>query len=177
MSARTYDNKPQTVRTFEGAMMTTDQNMGFWAGKQFRMYRLFAAATQLRFVCARDFLLTAQTLYVDDGSATLTVKTGATPSGVWTPLSTVIAKNRIGMNPVPLNIIEAGGTFTGGTEREVIRADTGVGPGVGFENRLPPGGRGLPAGTYYFDIAVTGTTAGIYNFEWEELSTVNGVAV
>ena len=165
----------ESVRSFRGAAFTSDQNMGFWQGKQFRMYKVFNANTQLRFVCAKDFLLTAQTLYVDNGEATLTVKTGATPSGVWTPLASIIAKNRIGMNPVPVNIVEGGGTFTGGTEREVIRADSGNGAGVGFENRLPPGGRGLPAGTYYFDIVITGITAGIYNFEWEELDTVNGV--
>lgn len=26
-----------------------------------------------------------------------------------------------------------------------------------------------PLGVYYFDIPVTGTTSGIYSFEWEEL--------
>lgn len=166
----------ESLRTYKGAIMTTDQSMGFWEGKQFRMYQLFSANTQIRFTCARDFLLTAQTLYVDNGEATLTVKTGATPTGVWTAVPSVIAKNRIGMNPVPLNVVEVGGAWTGGTEREVIRADSGGGQGVGFENRLPPGGRGLPAGTYYFDITVVGTTAGIYSFEWEELDTVNGVA-
>ncbi len=177
MSALTPTGERVSLRSFRGAQMTSDQNMGFWEGRQFRMYRVFIANTQLRFTCARDFLLTAQTLYVDDGLATLTVKTGSTPSGTWVPLTSVIAKNRIGMSPVPLNVIEAGGTFTAGTEREVIRSDSGAGAGVGFENRLPPGGRGLPAGTYFFDIVVTGATAGIYNFEWEELDSVNGVPV
>lgn len=170
-----FRNIREGFRSFRGAMMVTLQNMGLWEGKQFRQYRVFAANTQLQFVCPVDFVLTDQLLYVDDGLAQVRVLTGATPSGTWTDIATQAAKNRLGsVTYVGLNKMKAGGTFTGGTERELFRADSGGGAGVSFSN-ISTNVRILPAGTYYFDITVTGATAGIYSFEWEELGTVNGV--
>lgn len=165
----------ESVRSIRGAIMVTLQSMGLWEGKQFRQYRVFAAATQLQFVCTKDFILTDQLLYVDDGLAQVRILTGATPSGTFTDIATQSAKNRLGTNTyVQANKMQAGGTFTGGTERELFRADSGGGAGVSFSN-ISQNPRVLPAGTYFFDITVTGATAGIYSFEWEELSTVNGV--
>ena len=165
----------ESLRTFRGALLVQLQSMGLWEGKQFRMYRVFSAATQLQFVAARDFILSDQTLYVDDGLAQVRILTGATPAGTFTDVTTQTGKNRLGnVTYVQLNKVQAGGTFTGGTERELFRADSGGGAGVAFSN-VSQNVRILPAGTYYFDITVTGATAGIYSFEWEELSTVNGV--
>lgn len=165
----------ESFRTFRGALMSTLMTMGLWDGKQFRQYRAFSAATQLRFVAATDFILTGQTLYCDNGLAQVRVLTGATPAGTWADTPTQQAKNRLGtVTYVQQNKMQAGGTFTGGTERELFRSDSGGGQGVSFSN-VDGNPRVLPAGTYYFDITVTGTTDGIYSFEWEELGTVNGV--
>ena len=175
MLGLSFSSIRESLRSFRGALMVTIQSMGLWEGKQFRMYRVFAAATQLQFVCSKDFILTRQLLYVDDGLAQVRVLTGATPSGTFTDIASQAAKNRLGTNTyVQQNKMQAGGTFTGGTERELFRADSGGGAGVAFSN-IEDNPRVLPAGTYYFDVTVTGTTAGIYSFEWEELSTVNGV--
>ena len=160
------------LRTWRGAMLVQMQSMGFWRGKQFRAYREFSLAgagtLTLRFVCAKDFLLTSQSLYVDDGAARLVVSTGGTPAGSWVAVPTVNAMFRIGIDPVTSNILTSGGSVTGGTEREVLRSDSGGGAGIGFDNRIS-GVRGLPAGTYYFTITATGTTTGMYSFEYEEL--------
>lgn len=165
----------ESIRTFRGAVMNALMTMGLWEGKQFRQYRVFNAATQLRFVAAVDFVLTAQTLYCDNGLAQVRVLTGATPSGTWTDTATQTGKNRLGtVTYTQLNKMQAGGTFTGGTERELFRSDSGGGQGVSFSN-VDGNPRVLPAGTYYFDVTVTGSTDGIYSFEWEELGTVNGV--
>ena len=167
----------ESVRSFRSAIMVQLQSMGLWDGKQFRMYRAVAGAQQLQFVCARDFILSDQTLYVDEGTVQVRILTGATPSGTFTDITTQTGKNRLGtVTYVQLNFMKAGGTFTGGTEREIIRADAGVGPGNAFSN-IAANVRVLPAGTYYFDITVVGTSTGIYSFEWEELGSVNGVVV
>lgn len=165
----------ESIRSFRGAILVVVQSMGLWDGKQFRQYFPFTGATQLQFVCARDFILTRQLLYVDDGLAQVRVLTGATPAGTFTNTESQAAKNRLGtVTYVQQNFMKSGGTFTGGTERELFRADSGAGVGIAFLN-VEDNARVLPAGTYYFDITVTGITGGIYSFEWEELSTVNGV--
>lgn len=170
----------ESVKIFRNSLMVCMQSMGFWQGKQFRCYRQITAAgagtAQFRFTCARDFLLNAQQLYCDDGRIEVKIFTGATPSGVWTPIATTNAKNRIGAAAlyVNQNVPEAGGTFTGGTERELLIADSGAGQGVGYENRIL-GDRGLPAGTYYFTATFPGAVSALYAFEWEELDTVAGV--
>lgn len=167
----------ETIRSFRSAVMVQLQSMGLWEGKQFRVYLPFAAARQVRFTCTRDFILSDQILYVDDGQGQVRILTGATPSGVWAAVTTQSGKNRLGTNTyVQLNTVEDGGTFTGGTERELFRSDAGAGQGISFSN-IQQNVRVLPAGTYFFDITVTGTTAGIYSFEWEELGSVNGVVV
>lgn len=174
-----YRLETHSERSFRGARMTQpDMNMGFWEGRQQRAYHEITANTQLRFVAGRDFLLTFQNLYIEDGSILLRVFTGSTPAGVWTPVTTVVQKNRIGAAAanIPLNALQSGGTFSGGTERERLRVDAGAGQGVGFENRLG-GVRGLPAGTYYFDFTSPGAVLGLYSLEWEELDTIAGEPV
>lgn len=158
---------------FRGALLVQMMSAGFWRGKEFRAYREITANTQMRFHATKPFLLTYQSLYCDDGRVTMKIYTGVTPSGVWTPITTINAKNRLTSNPVPENTMDAGGSFTGGTERELLCSDSGGGQGAGYENRLG-GTRGLPAGDYYFDIVVagTGTTYAIYSLEWEELEAV-----
>lgn len=170
----------ESIRSFRGALLVQMQSMGFWKGRQYRVYQRIASvgagSIEFRFSCARDFLLTGQTLYCDDGRIEVQIFTGATPSGVWTPIATTNAKNRIGAAAavVNLNIPEEGGTFADGTERELIMADSGSGQGIGLGNILL-GDRGLPAGTYYFRATYPGVVSAFYSFEWEELDTVAGV--
>ena len=138
--------------------------------RQFRAYREFTAATTIKFVAAKPFLLTAQTLYCDAGNAKATITTGGTEAGTFTAMATKFCKWLIGGPTVGSTTLSVGGTTSGGTEREVLRAASGA--GVGILNSIG-GTRALDAGTYYITIAVTGTTSGVYSLEWEELNTLS----
>ncbi|MNJ09289.1 hypothetical protein D3C77_34310 [compost metagenome] len=164
----------EVLWSFRGALLVQVQSLGLWQGRQFRQYRAFSGTgitLQLRFQATKPFILSDQRLYIDDGIAQVRVLTGATPSGTWTNTATQQGKNRYSAEALAYvqgNFMQAGGTFTGGTERELFRADAGGGQGIAYSN-IDANVRVLPAGDYYFEIVLTGQTAGIYSFEWEEL--------
>jgi hypothetical protein len=149
--------------------------MGLVKKRKFRAYREFTTATVLRFTPTRDFLLTMQDLQLDAGQAKVQVMTGGTPGGTFTDIPSKFCMNTIGGDVAGFSTVAAGGTLTGGTEREVLRANAGAGQGSGRPSTA--GARLLQAGTYYMVITVTGTTSGVYSFEFEELDTVLGVPV
>lgn len=149
----------------------------FFLGKQFRSYSDFTLAAlgvkYFRFTSLVDFVLFDQNISVSDGAVRLSVWTGATPSGSWTPVP-VIGKNRMSSIPQPPYVsqvvFETGGTFTGGTEVEAIRVVSAtataqrstVGSSSGDE-------RGLPATTFYIKVEATaGTPVCVYSLYWEE---------
>ena len=171
----TWDNKLESSRTFRGAQMRTDMTMGLVGKRKFRAYREFTGATVLRFTAGRDFLLTMQDLQLDAGQARVAIVVGGTPGGTFTDITSKFCMNTIGGDSAGFGAVAAGGTLTGGTEREVLRANAGAGSGAGRPSTA--GLRLLNAGTYYMVITVTGTTSGVYSFEFEELDTVAGVAV
>ena len=136
-------------------------------GRMFRAYREFSGTLTLKAVFDKPFLLTAQTLHLDKGEARLVVSIAATEVGTFgTPVSTVFGMNGLRSAPSRLTIT-TGGTVTGGMEREVLRANSGSGSDT---NTRLEGTRQLPAGTYYMTLTVTGTTSGVYSFEYENLS-------
>lgn len=149
----------------------------FFQGKQFRSYYDFVLAAAevryFRFTSLTDFVLFDQTLTVSGGSVRLSVWTGATASGTWTNLP-VIGKNRMSSIPQPPYVsgvtYQTGGSFTGGTEVEVIRLvaatataqQSTVGASAGDE-------RGLPASSFYIKIEATNSTPSVlYSLFWEE---------
>lgn len=149
----------------------------FFRGRQFRSYSDFSLAAAevryFRFTSLTDFVLFDQTLSVSGGSVRLSVWTGATASGTWTPIP-VIGKNRMSSIPQPPYVsqvtFETGGTFTGGTEVEAIRLvsatataqQSTVGASAGDE-------RGLPASAFYIKIEATNSTPTVlYSLFWEE---------
>lgn len=161
----------EVLRSFRGALLVQLQSVGLWEGRQFRQYRVISGAQQFRFNAAKPFILSHQLLYCDEGQAQVRILTGATPSGTWAATSTQTGKNRY--SPAALAyvqqcVVEAGGTFAGGDERELLRADSGSGQGISYGN-VDNNVRILPAGVYYFDVTVSGSAAAIYTFEWEEL--------
>lgn len=158
-----------SVRGYNGAALHQELTLGFFTGRTYRAFKEFTANTQMRFVATKPFMLTSQELYVDAGSAKATITVASTPGGVWTALPTKFPKNGVvSPQPTPDVVLEEGGTITGGSTREVIRVNSGA--GAGAEHTLI-GVRMLPAGTYYIKLEVTGTTAGIYAIEYEELDT------
>ncbi|WYW04059.1 hypothetical protein BotAed_00001 [Pseudomonas phage vB_PpuP-BotAed] len=161
---------PGHALSFDGALAVTDLSRSFLLGKAYRAYKAFTANTQLRFVATKPFLLTFQSLYCDAGQATAVITAGSTNGGSWTVLPTKFPVNGVFLPaPTPTVAVEEGGTITGGTERERLRAASGAGVGI-VNTVVSP--RLLPAGTYSIALTVTGTTAAIYTLEYTELDTV-----
>lgn len=163
-------------RSHRGAQLTQPLSEGFWTGRQFRMYREFTlgngASTTLRITATKPFLLTDQNLTITAGDARAVIRVGATPAGDWTDITTVNPKFRIGMEPVSTLSVAAGGTITGGTEREAIIAAAGTGGSVhrALGSAGIAGARGLPATTFYITITAGSNGAtGLYAIEWEDL--------
>lgn len=157
---------PSSERSFRGAQFTSDMSLGLWQKKQFRAYREFTTTTVMNFVATKNILLTYQSLFLTAGAAKAVVSNGGTPGGTFTAIPTKFCKYTLD-GPIAGNTtIGVGGTITSSVERDVLISASGAGVGIG--NSIG-GSRVLLAGTYYFTITVTGTTAGIYTLEWEEL--------
>lgn len=176
MSINARSGLEDSATVFGGAMLVNGQTAGFFKGRTFRMYKEFSANTVLRLVATKPFMLTAQSLQVLAGEARAVISVGSTPGGTFVALPTVFPKNGV-VSPAPAQdiVITQNGTATGGTEREVLRAAAGS-SGLPFSSSVGNGSgvnssRLLPAGTYYIVITVTGTTAGMYQIEWEEFDS------
>lgn len=151
---------------YKGSLLVSELTPTFLAGRAYRAYKAFTAATQLRFTATKPFILKSQVMYCDSGQATAVITAGSTIGGVWTALPTKFAVNgTVSPVPTPLVTLEEGGTITGGTERERMRAASGAGVGI-VNSVVTP--RLLPAGTYSIALTVTGSTTAIYSIEWEE---------
>lgn len=156
-----------STRAYNGSALVSDLTQGFLAGKCYRAYKEFSANTVLKFSSAKPFLLTMQQLYLSAGAVRAVISVGGTPGGTFTALPTKFGRNgNVGAGPTQQVQVQQGGTITGGTEREVLLAASGAGVGIAS---VLPSPRSLPAGDYYITLTVTGTTAGIYVLEWEEL--------
>lgn len=157
-------------RLFRGAELTREGGLGIWQQKCFRAYREFSANTVIKFVASKAFLLTAQSLWTGQGAARLVISTGGTEGGTFVALPTKFCTNtRDGATQAGSTVVTVGGTVTIGTEREVLRADSGSAGGGSGNAAEMMSERILAAGTYYMSITVTGTTSGMYSLEWEEL--------
>lgn len=162
--------KPESLRATNGALLVSDQSPGLVAGKQYRMYVEYpTGATVVRMEFVKPFLLTAQSLWSGDSTVRAVIQTGGTQGGAFTAVPSVFSKN--GINGVaPSTLISKGGTHTGGTDREVLRAQAIVaGGGIGNGTELR-GSRMLPAGVFYLHIDATAGSGGIYSIEWEDLA-------
>lgn len=161
------DLTAESSYSFRGGAFVAQMSRGLWEKKKFRAYREFTGATTVKFVTTKNFLLYLQDIQLDVGQAKVRVVTGATEGGTYTAMTTKFCMNTVGGDVAGNSVFTAGGTITGGTEREVLRANAGGGAGAG--RPASAGIRVLSAGTYYLDITVTGSTSGVYSIEWEEL--------
>lgn len=163
--------RSSSQRGYNGAQLTQELTLSFFEGKSYRAFKEFTANTQLRFVATKPFMLTSQDLAVTAGAVKATITVGSTAGGTWTALPTKFSKNGVASPaPTPGTTVEEGGTIAGGTVREVLSVNSGAGAGA---SRSLVGVRLLPPGTYYISLVVTGTTAGIYALEYEELETTS----
>lgn len=159
----------ETLRSLGGALFVQDQTRGFAEKRQFRAYRRFTTSQALKMVFSKPFYLTYQKLWTGAGAAVMTITTGSTEGGTFdTPVTTKACKWLIDGPVDGFTTIMTGGTVSGGNEREVLESDSGTGGNANGNGDELASRRALPAGTYYFDIVVTGTTRGTYIIEWEE---------
>lgn len=163
---------------------------GFFAGRFFRSYTeqvipVAGPSVQFRFTSPIDFILWSQRLDLTQGALRLEVFTGATPSGVWTPLP-VIGVNRMAERPQPYYApqvtVDTGGNFTGGTPVDLmlIRSGTNQGSNSSQNTGGETSERGLPAGTYYGrfstltgGVAPTDAAQMVYSLQWEERPVIS----
>lgn len=157
---------------------------GFFAGRMFRAFTTGVIPTvgpahYFKFVSPIDFILWAQDLQLTQGALQLEIFGGATESGVWADIPTMVGLNRMANRPTPYYVrqctIQSGGTFTGGVLLDIIRVRTAQ----NNQNANNVGGafseRGLPAGTYWGKIStlegglpVNDAGQYIYTLMWEE---------
>lgn len=163
---------------------------GFFEGREFRAYFEFsdeentelavAGVRRFKFSSPVDFILQSQLIEVDKGGVRLQAFTGATDGGGWSSVS-VVGKNRSPTRRVFPNgsyyvgqaTFYTGGTFTGGTQVDVIRARTAAqtvsATNVGASQDDV---RFLPAGDYFLImqplIGVNDPSEGTYSISWEE---------
>lgn len=175
---------------FDRARVDVGQT-GFFEGREFRSYFEFSTDVSpstailvggsrfFKFTSPVDFVLQSQIVEVDKGGVRVRAFINATDGGGWTAVP-VIAKNR-SPNRRQFNTgyyvgqatFSTGGTFTGGTEVDVLRART-ASQTVAAANvgAAQDDERYLPAGSYYIIIqplaGVNDTSEGTYSISWEE---------
>lgn len=164
---------------------------GFFEGREFRSYFEFStdvspstaiavgASRTFKFTSPVDFILQSQILEVDKGGVSVRTYINATDGGGWSTVP-IISKNRSPERRefntgyyVGQATFSTGGTFTGGTEVDVLRARTAsqtvsaANVGTSQDDE-----RYLPAGSYFIRVApltgVNDTSEGIYSISWEE---------
>lgn len=159
----------ETLQSLGGALLVQEQTKAFAEKRQFRAYHRFTTNTALKIVFSKPFYLTFQRLWTGAGAAVMTITTGSTEVTPFaTPVTTKACKWLVDGAVTGFTTITTGGTLSGGNEREVLESDSGTGGNANGNGSDLAARRALPAGTYYFNIVVTGTTKGQYSLEWEE---------
>ncbi|UCR91182.1 hypothetical protein [Ralstonia phage RpT1] len=171
----------------EGRVPVDVGSTGFFLGREFRTYwEVNKTAAQVRYFRVTslvDFILLFQRLTLNSGAARLSAWTGAAFAGAWTSVP-VIGRNRMTDRETPLytsqitfeTALGPTGSFTGGTEVDLIRVHSGTNQGNQSSSNVNGDSltRGLPPGTYGIKIEpITGITnadqvTGVYELAWEE---------
>lgn len=149
---------------------------GFFAGREFRTFKEWATPTTATYVIRAtvpiNIILFELGIHLDAGTARIETVVGGTPGGTFLEVLPIFPTNTMSERPLPIYsgqvVLEAGGTLTGGTVLDVLRAKTSdnsnfsasVGEGTGAE-------RGVAANTYYYRITLASAT-GVFAARWEE---------
>lgn len=180
----THSNMPKEIFTGTGAdprprLRVDVAQTSFWEGREFRHVQEFSiaqgATLVLRFICDIDFIVFLQRISIDAGAIRFSsVNSGGTAGGSWTS-QVVMPKNQMSLpNRAAYTghlTIDAGGTYTGGTERDVMRLRTDTqGNSQASIGVTADDARGVGAGTYYVRLQNigSGTSTGVYYIDWEE---------
>lgn len=153
---------------------------GFFAGREGRTWHEMNITGGTDFivkaVCPVDFILFDLDITITQGELkAYTLLADGTEGGTFSTTLPVISTNTMTSRPTPYYshqmVLTAGGTYTDGTEIDLVwlKTDTnsnravGVGAGSGTE-------RGVIAGTYYYRLKAIGGTdvLGTFKGRWEE---------
>lgn len=148
----------------------------FFEGREFRAYKEWTTATTATYVIRAtvplDIVLFALGVTLEAGSARVETVLGGTPGGTFSEILPIFPANTMSTRPTPIyanqTVLAAGGTLTGGTVIDVLRAkaadNSNFAASVGTG---PSDERGVAANTYYFRITLTGAI-GVFKARWEE---------
>lgn len=150
-----------------------DGQTGFFAGREFRMYREFSPAVVIKAVVPINVILWDISISLTAGEARIETVAGGTEGGSFSETIPIFPRNTMSERPTPIYtpqvVLTAGGTHTGGTVLDVLLNKTGDNANFAASvGAASSDERGIGAGTYYFRVTTTGTTAGIIKARWEE---------
>lgn len=152
---------------------------GFFTGREFRTFREFNIATGsslvVKVVVPINIILFGIRFDLISGSLKVETVVGGTEGGSFSGTLPIIPANAMSERPTPIYATQVvatdGGTHTGGTVIDVIRAQTsGQGSQVAGVGSSAQDERGVAAGTYYFRLTASGSDAsvGVLKARWEE---------
>lgn len=149
---------------------------GFFAGREFRTFKEWdVAATEtyvIKAVVPINIILFELGVNLEQGSVRIETLVGGTEGGTFAEELPIFPTNTMTEKPQPPYenqvLLTAGGTLTGGTLLDPLRAKTdgntnrssSVGTDSGAE-------RGVGANTYYFRVTLT-NAIGVFKARWEE---------
>lgn len=155
---------------------------GFFDGREFRTFKELNIAAfgvyVIRAVVPIDIILFGLNVTINSGDLRLETLVGGAPGGSFSETLPIFGANNMAGAPnreapfyVPVTVLTAGGTLTGGTQLDVLRlkvnAITGQAATVGIG---PTDERGVAANTYYFRLTSLTNDAieGVFRARFEE---------
>lgn len=158
----------------------------FYEGREFRIYKeLNIPASQTyvqKIVVPVNIIIYGASIAIDGGWIRAASVVGGTEGGVFTAMSRFAVNGMTGVNRrsdysgavyQPQVTFSEGGTHTGGTELDVVRAKTSNNNNnASSVGEVGQDERGIPPGTYYFRfLNLSGSDAGtgMFRFRWAEL--------
>ncbi|MGQ7956510.1 hypothetical protein ACUTAF_02115 [Pseudomonas sp. SP16.1] len=149
---------------------------GFFEGREFRTFKEWTVAETSTYVVKAvvpiNIILFELGIQLDEGQARIETLLGGTEGGTFSETLPIFPTNTMSEKPQPAYVnqvqLTSGGTLTGGTLLDPLRAKTSgntnhsssVGAASGAE-------RGVGANTYYFRMTLAGAI-GVFKARWEE---------
>ena len=153
---------------------------GFFGGREFRTFKELNIAASgsyvVKAVVPVDIILFGLSLSIESGHLRLATVAGGTEGGSFSETLPIFGRNNMSERPtpfyVPVVVLTAGGTHTGGTEIDVVRVKASANPqqvatvtGEGGDER------GVAIATYYLrltNLSATDAIVGTFSARWEE---------
>lgn len=171
---------PLEVFTGTGAdprpRLKVDQaDTAFYENRLFQLYHeyniLQGNSTWLKFVIPVDVILKRRSITHMSGKLRFSIQSGGVEAGTWLTKNAQTSRmNSMAEAPAYTRQVQGyyGGVYTGGTDLDVMLAETSNAQSVSVSLEAPEVGRS--AGTYYIELRNTGTgdSAGLIRFIWEE---------